>query len=224
MNVISYSLFKGHESDIFRFYLMGVNYNIRMSKLIYPDWRLIIHVSPDVMDKHSSFCDMYEEYIQPMDYNPQRCEGMLWRLKPIYNDGVDRVICRDLDSLVTYRESMSVGRWISSGKVAHGMNDNPAHGGMPLMGGMCGFKANEFRRLYPRWDDLVTGDLTAHGSDQSLLMRAVYPKVSDSIYFDREPAHYNYTGLAESDLCVRHIGSAGFNEMEVVRFLNKYEK
>lgn len=217
MNVISYSLFKDCPEYLYNFYEDGMFYNYRMAKLLFPEWQFMIH--------HSWTTSPAMPFSFRQTAPAPRCESMLWRLKPIWMEGVERVICRDLDSLLTYRDMKSVERWIASGKSAHGMNDNPAHGGLPLMGGMCGFKSEAIKKHFPTWESLIEGfDLSQHGSDQELLMKRVYPIVQNDIYFDQHPEHYPFTGLAESDLCVRHIGSAGINEMETLRFLHKYEK
>jgi hypothetical protein len=223
MNVISFSFFRDCPEWLFPFYLKGVEYNIRMAKILFPGWEVVTHTNSRVWMEYGEYLNgKGSMIIQHSD--DSRCQSMLWRLKPLYMEGVERVICRDLDAVLTYRDFKSVERWIASGKIAHGMNDNQAHGGMPLMGGMCGFKAREFKELFPSWEELVQGDLSQHGSDQSLLMQKVYPKVKDSIYFDQFPEHYPYEGLAESDLTCKHIGSAGVITMELERFLHKYEK
>lgn len=200
MKVVSYVIFRGEETDLFRFYEMGIDYNSRMNKLIYPDWKTVIHKTNTVA----------------------RCEAMLNRLKPLWWEGVTHVICRDLDSITTYREAQSVQRWINSGREAHGMNDAPAHGGMHLMGGMCGFKPKRIIERYKTFEELIEGfDLTKHGSDQDLLMQRIYPLVFDSMYFEKDIPHTTDNPLWESELCSRHIGSAGFNEMETIRFLKR---
>lgn len=202
MRVISFSLFEDCPLWLLKFYVDGVGYNRRMAKLLFKDWDVFV-TTPQ---------------------NQPRCESMLWRLKPCYLHGVERVICRDLDSLLTYRDFKSVERWIESGKGVHGMNDNPAHGGLPLMGGMMGIKSETLKKHFPTFESLIDGfDLSQHGSDQELLMKRLYPLIKEDLYFDQSPEHYPFTGLAESDLCVRHIGSAGIVEMETLRFLNKFE-
>src|SRR3990170_5838387 len=133
MNVISYSLFFDCPHYLYRFYVDGIDYNKRMAELIFKGWTFNVESPTD----------------RP------RCESMLWRLKPCWMEGVERVICRDLDSLLTYRDFKSVERWIESGKSAHGMNDNPAHGGLPLMGGMLGFKADVLRNNFATFEDLI---------------------------------------------------------------------
>lgn len=207
------------------FYLAGAYKNAIMNKLIYPEWETWIHVDTNVyIDNQRYLLDLAEvtdvkivvagKMIHP-------CEAMLWRLMPLWEEDVTHVICRDLDAITTYRETKSVERWIESGKTTHGMNDNQAHGGLPLMGGMCGFKKKAIQ--YPSFEYLIDGyDLSPKGSDQQLLMKRIYPVVCDDIYFDRYPEHYPYTGLAESDLVCKHIGSAGINDMEFVRFINKW--
>ena len=62
---------------------------------------------------------------------------MLWRLLPIFEYNVERIICRDTDSPLTYREAQMVKEWENSPKVVHAITDSVSHN-IPLMGGMIG--------------------------------------------------------------------------------------
>lgn len=231
MKVISYSIFKDCPDWLFVFYLRGLYFNMRMNRLIYPGWHMDICCGKssisvfDILPKknigswiENSIC------INLMDDKKSRCESMLWRLTPIWDSDCEYLICRDADAITTYREALSVKRWIESGKDAHGMNDSPAHGGLHLMGGMCGFKAEAIRKHFPTWKSLIEGyDLSQHGSDQQLLMDRVYPLVKDSFYFDPSPDSPTDNPLWESQLTCRHIGSAGVVEMELLRFFERHD-
>lgn len=228
MRVISYSLFND-DPKYFKFYLRGLYFNLRMARLLYPDWTVMLHYSMIadsfdqalIEDMKLLFGFFYDRFT-----HAKRCESMMQRFKPAFIEKAEYIICRDLDSVHTWREAKEVDKWVKSGKDAHGINDNPAHS-IPLMGGMCGFKAEVIKNNFKDWNDLISGyDLSQHGSDQTLLMQKVYPIVKDSFYHsnlkNREPQPDN-NHFWESDLISRYIGSAGVIDMELLRFFDRHD-
>jgi hypothetical protein len=200
--VISYVLYK--DNEYYEYYERGIEYNIRLAKLMLPDYEVIINYPQE----------------------KQRCLNMMYRFHPAYHEDYNIVLCRDSDSLITWREVKEIRKWEASGKNWHGINDNPAHS-IPMMGGMIGFKTEALKKLYPTFESLTEGwDLSQHGSDQNLIMQRLYPKVYADFYHslltNREPQP-DSNPFWESDLVQRYIGSAGYNEMEVKRFLKRFE-
>jgi hypothetical protein len=201
-----------------------------MNKLIYPTWKTYITIEQDIWHKYHQYFNELNTLID-IDFKVidspdiRRCEAMLWRLDTLYlNPYVTHILCRDLDAITTYRESLSVNSWIQSNRIAHGINDNTAHS-IPLMGGMCGFNdglkdvlpLNEYTSLKESFN------LSNHGSDQDLLMKYIYPKVEGSFVLTKNPIQVRDNHLWESDLVCSFIGSAGVNEMELLRFFNNHD-
>lgn len=200
--VISYVLYK--DNEYYEYYVRGIEYNIRLAELMLPDYKVV--------------------FSRPT--TGQRCLNMLHRFLPAYETNAEIILCRDADSLITWREVKEIRKWEASGKNWHGINDNPAHS-IPMMGGMIGFKTEVLKKLYPTFESLTEGwDLSEHGSDQNLIMQRLYPKVYADFYHslltNREPQP-DSNPFWESDLVQRYIGSAGYNEMEVKRFLKRFE-
>ena len=89
---------------------------------------------------------------------------------------VDVMVSRDLDSIVSERESHAVKEWIFSSKSHHFMNDHPRHTSK-IMAGLWGAKlTNKYLRF--RWvnlfkkvftGDIFDGNLTEYGLDQIFL-------------------------------------------------------
>jgi hypothetical protein len=179
---------------------------------------------------------------------------MLYRLLPIFLiDGdklkYDRIICRDTDSLLSYRERQAVAYWERGPKMAHSICDSISHT-IPIMGGMCGFMSGPFRdRMGVKsFDDLLSLsqgiDFSRKGADQDFLNRYVLPKVADSITEHFVLGHpqtfrgdcHNFIhdiDLAEDGIMGElkatngygfHIGAAGMQTDAVVKFLTKYGK
>lgn len=228
MKVISYSIFRGEGKQNFEFqaYLRGIYFNARMNRLIYPEWITWTHIE-------SSVYKQYEDYFLWLANNlgikffrvgaSEFCTMMLYRIALcFYELPISYIICRDSDAITTLREAQSVQRWIQSGKDAHVIHDNSAHGG--LMGGMVGFKADAIRKHFAIFSDLIKGfDLRKHGSDQHLMNQRILPLVKDSLYTDVFPKEDRSNRLWESNLCCSFIGSAGFNELETLRFFRKFD-
>ena len=53
---------------------------------------------------------------------------------------VDVAMFRDLDSIISERETAAVAQWLSSKHAFHIMRDHPDHGAVPMMAGMWGVK------------------------------------------------------------------------------------
>lgn len=223
MKAIAYAIYN-KENPLIKFYLRGLFYNLRMNKLIYPDWTNAISYSEEIYQEYKAYFDWLFANFNCIQYHhekkPAHCEGMLWRF-----DGVkdfEYLLCRDTDAITTLREADSVKRWLIKSEIVHAMQDNIVHS-IALMGGMVGFKTEPFLGLVGNKLLCVGEDLTRHGADQDFLMREIYPLIKHSIYLDRFPDMMTNEPLWESNLVCRHIGSAGIVEMELLRFFQRFE-
>lgn len=260
MNAISYSLFsynKQHENCLnFKSYLRGLHLNIRIAELLYPGWGVCVAIDQSVhyspyreyftnlaLDKR---LDVYLQSTSPL------CEMMLYRLLPMFIvDGdhmkYDRIICRDTDSLLSYRERQAVAYWEKGPKMAHSICDSVSHT-IPIMGGMCGFMSGPFRDRMgvTSFDQLLSLsqgiDFNRKGADQDFLNRYVLPKVADSITEHFVLGHpqtfrgdcHNFIHdidlkeigvpdeLKETNGYGFHIGASGMQTDAVVKFLEKH--
>lgn len=262
MNCISYSLFgynHNHEGCAdFRSYLRGLHINIRVAELLYPGWKVV------VMTDQSVISSGYWQYLCKLCTNgridmytlsdSELCRMMLYRLYPLFIiDGhrlkYDRIICRDTDSLLSYRERQAVAYWERGPKMAHAITDSVSHT-ITLMGGMIGFMSGPFRERMgaPSFDALMCTaqgiDFTRKGADQDFLNRYVLPKVADSITEHFVLGHpqtfrgdcHNFIHdidlkeievpdeLKETNGYGFHIGAAGMQTDAVVKFLEKHGK
>lgn len=219
MNIaISYSLFgfeRQRESNSFDFnsYLRGLMLCLRFNRLIYPQ-------AQSILNTDIATCQAFEPLFKYLgDRNilithqnkngAQLCEAMLWRLKPLFHGGYTHVLCRDLDSLSTYRERQAVDYWIAQvTKAAHAITDSVSHD-LPMLGGMIGFipkhftertGCNDFNSLM----NLKRMDFSTKGSDQIFLNQAIYPlfaeKGQDSITQHYFNGHGN-TFLSDFHTC-----------------------
>ena len=195
---IAYSLFgydREKHRDCFSFnsYLAGLMLSIRLNRLVYPDWTNVLETDKATYTAFEKlFTYLQHNNILRIERNNDGaplCEAMLWRMKPVFwqNNFDDwefsHVICRDLDSLSTYREAQAVKTWINDDTSVHAITDSVSHD-VAMMGGMIGFnprhftsKTNirSFEELLGRWKT----DLSLKGSDQTLLNNTIYPLVGE---------------------------------------------
>lgn len=105
--------------------------------------------------------------------------AMLWRMAPVFEPGVDYVFCRDIDALPMPRDRAVCDVFIASGCAVHTVHDSSSHAG--IMGGLCGFKADAFRRavgmdtlneLYA-FGQKTREEWAQHGTDQHVLNKLI---------------------------------------------------
>lgn len=239
--IISYSLFKvknvKRENEFeFFFYFRGIVFNSIVNSLVYPNYTTHIELDAETFSAYDNiFYGLKESYGITFNVNEQQplCRSMLWRLKKIFDEDAEIVLCRDADALTSYREAQAVQEWEGMDKLILSIQDSNSHT-LPLMGGLVGFKAKQFREKYGSWDDLLSlwkNDDWSHGQDQKFMMNIIYPEFKNEIFKKDMRSidkyyHSNLQGvdskLWESNLCCAHIGSAGAIDMEVIRFTRRF--
>jgi len=258
MKAISYSLFgyeRGRAENCFDFnsYLRGLMINLRMNRLLFPDWTINLQTDRKTYEAWGSLLDRLPIELEVHQNNVPLTLAMLWRLRPIFDTKDDKwkythVICRDLDSPATYREAQAVQYWINKDKAAHAITDSVSHN-LPMLGGMIGFRPDYFsQRLgVHSWRELINKSPNLNwevkGTDQTFLCEVVYPCFA-SHGTDSITQHYvlgmpntflsDYHSkiqdmeldipydLKESNSVCGHIGSAGYYETAMFKFLGKH--
>ena len=266
MKAIAYSLFgynKAKHPDCFDFpsYLRGLSINVRLCRMVYPGWTVILHTDRETHDAYQRYFELMPITVNVLP-SAALTKAMLWRLKPVYEKNwseeaqgftdwkYTHVLCRDLDSPVTYREAQAVQYWINKDKAIHCITDSVSHN-LPMLGGMIGIRPHYFteRTNTKTWDELMS--LGAHidysnkGADQVFLNSHIYPVFSrhghDSVtqhYLEGMPNsfltdyHREIQPLDLPDVpfeykctndCAVHIGQSGWNETPTLKIFNKYE-
>ena len=253
---ITYSLFTPAEVPknsrfVFDKYLLGVYFNARMNRLLYPGWQTVVYADHRILQRHGSyFNDMSEVLSLNMVCVERNADRPLWelvlsRITSLFDATTTHLLCRDLDSIPTYREALAVQEWIDSTLACHTMADNVAHT-HPLMAGMCGFDVKQFKSLAPECDSLdklIDGfDLSWRHSDQLVLRMRIWPRCKQSalahcfggcVRSDAAVVKMNVTDttlrgvrpeLRESNLVIGFIGQAGVNEMELLTFFQRNDE
>lgn len=202
MKAISYALFGYRKTykNCFDFtsYLRGLMINIRINRIIYPNWVNVLSIDEE------SWASPYAPILSWLQdkgllvlnlcpNNEPLCKAMIWRLKPAFfvDEKEDweftHVLFRDCDSVGTYREAQAVHEWIQEDKTIHCITDSISHN-VYMMGGMTGVRPSHFsfRMAVNTWQQLldtytpVNLDWHRKGADQDFLNQCVYPRCADS--------------------------------------------
>lgn len=202
MKAISFSLFgyeRGRFDNCFSHdsYVRGLHLNIRLARLVFPGWVVVLNI--DQATYNSPYKKIFDWHvakgfmrIKLFSNGEPLCKAMLRRLETVFdythpNWTYSHVICRDLDSIPTYRDALMVQEWINEDKALHCITDSVSHT-IPMMGGMVGFRpgyVNDLMKIttepgqaFDRLMDMSGGiNYNVKGSDQDFLNRVMYPKL-----------------------------------------------
>src|SRR6185295_19658356 len=120
MKVISFSIYKDNPK-LFNYYMRGLYFNMRMIRLMLPDWEMFINISGSLYLQYQSYFDGLDIKKDMFIHGP-RCSNMMQRFRPAFIPDVQTVLCRDSDSCLTYREVQEIRKWEGSGMDWHGIN------------------------------------------------------------------------------------------------------
>lgn len=252
---ISYSLFgygKEKHRDSFDFisYLRGLLFSIRMNRLIFPGWTISLQTDESTYNAYKGLFDALPIKVSIHESAPLT-KAMLWRLHPVFDyNNYSHVICRDLDSPLTYREAQCIQEWINSDLAAHAITDSVSHG-VPMLGGMVGFVTGYWpmRTNLQHWRDMFTNnfiDFSIKGADQTFLNAKIYPCFADpgapaimqhyllgmpntwlpgyrNSIPNIEVENVNREEMIESNDVCSHMGQAGWLLPQMFRFFQKHQ-
>ena len=191
MNIVSYAWFRSstsvYESSGWNFRKVGLQFMqflpllVRAHFEVWSRWVLRIHHDDRVRElpyfkaleglRRNGLLDLI--YTGPCE---SLCgvTGMLSRLNPVFEEGVEYVACRDVDSVPMAKDRRAVEDFILSWKAVHCSHDAEGHAG--LMGGLTTVHAERFRQItkVSSVAELVAKygpafDYKVHGADQHLL-------------------------------------------------------
>ena len=201
MKAIVYSLFgydREKPDNCFSFdsYLIGLMLSIRFNRLVYPEWQTVLETEKATYAAFEPlFHYLKERGILRIELNTngaKLCEAMLWRMKPVFWTNAfgkwefSHVLCRDLDSLSTYRDAQAVQTWVTNDKAVHAITDSVSHD-VPMLGGMIGFRPDHFTakaniKSFTELMNKCNGngiELSIKGSDQTFLNGIIYPLIAE---------------------------------------------
>lgn len=174
MNIISYSLWGSNQ-----LYNQGAIYNAILAKKYYNEWVCRFYVDKTVPHNTIETLKSLGSQIIIKDGNVD-CKGSMWRFEVMFDDTVDRFICRDADARLTLREKVAVDQWINSDKDFHVMRDHPHHAyaNWAIFAGMFGAKTKctlKYKSDYLNFID--TNNNFRRGCDQDWLHKYLWNDV-----------------------------------------------
>lgn len=261
---LSYSLFgynRERYANCFDFasYLRGLHICIRFNRILFPNWDIVINI--DEATYNSPYRPIFDWHqnkgfikIKLFPNGEPLCKAMLRRFQTVFSYthpdwDYSHVVCRDLDSIPTYREAQMVQQWIEEDKAMHCITDSVSHT-IPMMGGMIGFRPGYVKDVMKiaatpetTWDVLLSlaSDINYNnkGSDQDFLGRVIYPRLCTNAtehFIKGRPhdlvegngRHYSVPNIdvlnvdrkyEATNLLAGHVGAAGFYEAPTMKFL-----
>ena len=187
--IISFSLWGDNPK-----YTIGAIKNLKLAKIIYPDWVCRFYTSKDVPKKIiEELSKNGAEIISKNDTGSWN--GLFWRFLPASDPEVDVFICRDTDSRLSIREKAAVDEWLNSELNFHIMRDHVYHY-HEIMGGMWGAKKGAIPEMKHLIQVFQSSD--KKGTDQDFLKKFIYPKIKKSLLVHDEifPFKFNDSALS----------------------------
>lgn len=221
------------------FFLNFMRSVVRAHHAAFPDWKLVIHHDDRVMDfpYFASLRRMHERNLLKLEFmgKAQTLTGsMLWRLAPLWDEQVEVVAVRDIDSLPMERDRKMLEAFVNNPRATiHVLHDSESHSG-PLMGGMTAIKAAPFRAEFSNctFEQFIspwTPRLDVHGSDQHFMNQIIYPKMAEGLLIHSKRNTMPYRCLrsipvlpqeTELDKVIRHVGAA-YDTEKVMKILEQ---
>jgi hypothetical protein len=99
---------------------------------------------------------------------------MFWRFRPLFEDDLDAVLIRDLDSRITWRDVRCVNEWLASPYRLSVIRDHEEHYKVPILGGLFGIKGGPLPIHLQQIMTLYSKD-HVYNMDQIFLGHHVWP-------------------------------------------------
>lgn len=161
-------------------YIEGALENARLAPDIYAGWRCRFYLDETVPAFARAALLTAGADVVLMPRPEARFEGLFWRFLPANEEGIDRFLVRDADSVINLRERAAVMEWVDSGKAFHLMRDWHTHTDT-ILAGMWGGVADVLPNLNLLWGPyLATATMTAN-CDQKFLREIVWPLIRDDV-------------------------------------------
>jgi hypothetical protein len=176
-NRISYVVFGDHPQ-----YSLGMFHNLVIAPKIYPGWVPRIYT-----DKIDHRCNFYEEMNAEVFLVKDNLPAMLWRMLSIDDERCARIIFRDADSLLSFREKSAVDEWINSKKTFHRMKESPHLETTPVLAGMWGVNSDIWRSRFGRvYESLKNLDFSEYNQslDNQNTPARFRPKIDEKFLFE----------------------------------------
>jgi hypothetical protein len=139
---------------------------------------------------------------------PDGTYGTFWRFRPLF-ESHERVLIRDVDSRITWRDVRCVNEWIESGKKFLVIRDHDEHYKTEIMAGMFGISGGPL----PKSNMMQYAVLHEYTSDQEFLRRELW----DTMKLDVHECGFHETQWMKDSWTEHGFMGLGFDEHEKPR-------
>jgi tetratricopeptide (TPR) repeat protein len=209
-NIISFSLWGTHPM-----YLDNALRNVTQAREIFPEWRCRFYCEKTSVPAWT-ISELLSQGADVVLMDRQRLafEGLFWRFRPVCDATLDRVLVRDVDSVVTYRERLAVNEWLASDRWFHVMRDSHTHTDL-ILAGLWGAVAGVLPPLADRIEAFMNGADKSKNADQRFLGANYWPEVRKSVLIhDSQFGNFDARDFPANSALdgPRHVG--GFSPLE----------
>ena len=202
--IISYSLWGSRPM-----FLHGAVVNAKQCREFFPDWKVRIYHNSSVPD--SLLVTLRELGVDTIHVEPKGTYGTFWRFRPLFEEGIEHVLVRDVDSRITWRDVRCVNEWLETGKKYMVIRDHPSHYDWPIMAGMFGVRGGLPSSLVPIMEQYAI--VHQYVSDQMFLARHVWDLMKLDVC---ELGYREHAWMSDSWTVDTHMG-LGFDDHEQPR-------
>jgi hypothetical protein len=155
--------------------------NIKIALQYFPDWKVWIHVAPDVDPAYINTLRSYSNTVISLT-GITGPANMILRFYTIDDPSVDVMFVRDADSLIHSKDRWAIQRFMESPQfVAHAIRDHHEHAAR-MLGGLWGIRKSAGLNIQQQYQAFLLNPRDmgiAH--DQSFLCAHIYPLVRGRI-------------------------------------------
>ena len=169
--------------------------NLKIALQYFPDWKVWIHVAPDVDPAYLNVLRSYSNAVICLT-GVTGPANMILRFYTIDDPSVDVMFVRDADSLLHWKDRWAIHRFLETPNcVAHTIRDHKEHGAL-IMGGLWGIRKSAGLTMQEQYQVYIRNPKDmgiAH--DQNFLSAQVYPQVKDRLL-----VHYSNDRLFANEI------------------------
>ena len=207
MNLFSYSLY----GDGLR-YTVGAIKNAIIAEHMFPDFDTRFYIGKGVPDWVLQTLSLMPRVQLAKVEGPENHTAMYWRFLAFADENFDRVVVKDADARLGYRDRVAHDEWVASDLDFHIVRDHPTGHTEPILGGHFGVKRGalaDIKELMESYN--VTNQ---YGSDQWFLRDKVYERavksalVHDEYYGTQVEEPSRVALLPKRVWTLDHIGTA----------------
>ncbi len=208
-HVIAFSLWGNQER-----YINGAIRNLLLRHDFYPNWEIWIYLDQSVPQ---SICDKLTQLGAVLKYQSTQQtnqQKLCWRFKVVNHKDVGRFLVRDIDSVFSMRERLTVEEWLQSDKWFHTIHDWWTHTDL-ILAGLWGGVANVLPNVWDMVEAYQPTSLTTPNVDQWFLRDCLWSYIKQScLMHDRLFRQEQAQPIPGPEpVGNQHIGSCEFSQM-----------